>query len=292
MSQQKPLLLVFDIGNTRVKCCAYGTSPNRLIKQCHAPTLAIAKLVQSLLKEFTCVQALAVCSVVPQATEHLRNVSTEHQIRFITAPSLKTCALAGMPISYERPEKLGQDRLASALSAWVDQCRRSKEGTGSPRPVVVVDAGTAVNIEVVDPSHGHLGGAILPGLQMMFTALCKGTAQLPECHAALPSSSIGRSTGECLQSGVVYGFIGAVDGVLQRIVQQITALQQKRLGGEGDVMHARGTEALPKPYVIATGGDGLLLHRLLPLVDVYDENIVLEGARISALLHLQQEKGD
>jgi type III pantothenate kinase len=193
-------------------------------------------------------------SVVPASAERLagllgaRGVDVtvvEHQMRL------------PFRLAYRTPETLGADRLAAATAAWMHFGRAGR------RSVVALDAGTAFTCEVVEGTGTYLGGTIGPGPALLQRALTHETAQLPEVPLELPASPIGPSTREAIQSGVLYGFIETVKGLLRRIDE------------------ALGEEA----FVVATGGWSRLLREHVEDVDAVDAHLVLRGIRILMALN-------
>ncbi len=152
-------------------------------------------------------------------------------------------------IGYATPETLGADRLAAALAAYTRY--------GRTRPVVVLDAGTALTYEVVDAGGTYLGGAIAPGAALLVRSLAEHTAQLPAVPFEAPASPIGDSTRAALQSGLVYGFLDGIDGMLTRL--------ERALG--------------QPPFVVATGGWGAFAARHIARIDAVRPLLVLEGIR-------------
>jgi type III pantothenate kinase len=173
--------------------------------------------------------------------------------------------LAGAPITvvqpsmqlpfamgYDTPETLGMDRLAAAVAAWAHW------GKPAGRSVIAVDVGTAANYEVVSRDGVYRGGAIGAGPALAERALRTGTAQLPSVPLAPPSDPVGRSTQTALQSGIWWGTVDAVRGMLARLA-----------------------ETLPDaPSVVLTGGWSEALHPHLPDVDAVAPHLVLDGVRV------------
>ena len=121
----------------------------------------------------------------------------------LVAPGVKT----GMPIRIDNPLEVGADRLVNAVAAYDrvgDAC-------------VVVDFGTGINFDAVSAEGEYLGGAIAPGLEISLTALVERAARIPRIELAEPETAIGRSSRAAIQSGVVFGFAGLIDGVARRI---------------------------------------------------------------------------
>ena len=158
-----------------------------------------------------------------------------------------------MPLGmgYATPETLGMDRLVAALAGWT---LYGESGKG----LVVVDAGTAGNVEVVDAAGTYCGGAIAPGTKLMTQALARGTAQLPEIQPVFPEVAIGNSTQTCLQSGIMFMLADGLAGMIRRFRQEL------------------GTDVV----VVATGGWGEMLRHELPEIQHHDAFLVLRGLRI------------
>lgn len=162
-----------------------------------------------------------------------------------------------LELAYETPQTLGHDRIAVAVGGWV------RFGEPGNTGVIVVDAGTAVNIEVVRPDGVYPGGIIAPGVELMRDALGLGTAQLPKVDLHLPVSPVGRSTKEALQSGILHGLLDSVQGMVNRI----------RAAEPGDYR------------VVTTGGWGAWINEQLRVDWACDRNLVLKG--ISDLIRLE-----
>ncbi len=160
-------------------------------------------------------------------------------------------------MGYRTPETLGADRLAAAAGAWHLYRARAPD-----RPLAVVDAGTAVTVEVVSADGVFLGGAIGAGPDLVRRALARGTAQLPEATPTVPRRAVGRSTEEALDAGIMLPFLDGVRGFLARVTDELGA----------------------EPLVVATGGWGRLLAEHLRAVDHAEPHLVLHGVR--ALLDL------
>lgn len=162
-------------------------------------------------------------------------------------------------LGYATPETLGTDRLAAAAAAWARY--------GPDRPVVALDAGTALTYEVVTARGIYLGGIIAPGPHILRDALADGTAQLPSVELSGSPVLVGRSTREALRSGILHGFLDSVKGMLERL--------------EGELANAPN---VPPPVVVATGGWGAWLAERLDRIHHVDPHLVLYG--ICELLRL------
>jgi type III pantothenate kinase len=185
-------------------------------------------------------------SVVPRATAALsdavnRFVKTQ---TLVVGPGMKT----GMPILIDNPREVGADRVVNAVAA------RARHGA----PVIVVDFGTSTNFDIVGEEGEYLGGVIGPGLEVSMDALVMATSALRRVELTPPRSVIGKGTVEAIQAGLLYGHAGYVDGIVDRI--------REDLGG--------GVPA------VATGGLAKTIVPHCRTVETIDENLTLNGLRL------------
>ncbi len=136
----------------------------------------------------------------------------------------------GAPVRHDDPREVGPDRIANAIAA--------KERYGAP--CIVVDFGTSTNFDVVSPAGEYVGGVLAPGIEISMEALFQRAARLVKVDYVAPPSAIGRSTATALQSGLVYGFAGQVDGIVAAI--------RKELGVEARVVATGGLAELIAPH--------------------------------------------
>jgi len=199
-------------------------------------------------------------SVVPDATP-----AAEQALESLTGQPV-TCVTPAIPLpfrlDYETPHTLGADRLAAAAAAWVRYGRVPRKADEAPptapRSVIAVDAGTAVTYEVVRRDGSYRGGAIGPAPVLMQRALRSGTAQLPTVPLTFPDGPVGRSTRSALQSGILWGFVDGVTGMIDRL---------------------SGT--LPdSPVVVVTGGWSDVLAEHVDAIDHVVPHLVLDGVRL------------
>jgi type III pantothenate kinase len=155
----------------------------------------------------------------------------------------------GLHIHYDHPEHVGIDRLLSAAAAF-DQYKTA---------VVVADAGTAITVDVIRGDGAFLGGTIAPGLRMMLGALRSGTSLLPEVELGSSVPLLGQNTVDGMRSGVLYGAAGLIDGLYQRLREQLQIT----------------------PTSILTGGDAQRLFPLTRRIDRCDDALVLQGLRLA-----------
>jgi type III pantothenate kinase len=252
------LLLAIDAGNTNVVIGLYDGE--RLVADWRITTPAtwtgdeVAIMLNDLfeLRGLTVelVRGVVIGSVVPNLTPALEEASVEHlKVRpVIVGPGVKT----GIRIAIENPKEVGADRIANTLAAF-----RKYGG-----PAIVIDLGTAVTYDAISAAGEYLGGAIAPGVGISLDALLANTAKLVRVELLAPDTVIGRSTMAAIQSGLLWGFVGQIEGMVKRMTDE--------LGGTA--------------HVIATGGQAGMVAGLTHVIDDVDLQLTLEGLR---LIHLQ-----
>lgn len=179
-----------------------GTDPRRTADEW-------AVLLQGLLAGESPVSGIAVCSAVPQVLHELRDVVGRYYQDvpgIVVEPGVRT----GLPVLVDNPREVGTDRIANALAA----VRRYGA------PCLVVDVGTAITIDVVNPAGAFAGGLIAPGIETATDALGHAAAQLRRVELVRPRSVVAKNTVEALQSGAIHGFAALVDGLVTRILAE------------------------------------------------------------------------
>jgi len=249
------MLLAIDVGNTNI---GFGLiDGTRLVHQFRAETNRnrtadeYAVIVRQLLAmhsvEPSSVKAAIIASVVPALTEPMGAlVKRAFGIdALVVGPGIKT----GMSILYENPREVGADRIGNAVAAY----ERFKNG------LIVVDFGTATTFDCVTPKGEYMGGVIAPGIQISADALFARAAKLPRVEIARPPKVVGRNTQHSMQSGIVYGYVGLVDGLVDRLVEEM---------------------AFSPCHVIATGGLARLIAPLSRTIEEVDDELTITGLRI------------
>jgi type III pantothenate kinase len=248
------MLLAVDVGNTQTVLGLYDD--DRLIESWRVATEAertgdeVAALVLRLLElrdfGFEDVTAVALSSTVPllvRAYEEVAERYAEAPI-MVLGPGVKT----GLPILFDEPRQVGPDRIANAVAA------KARYGA----PCIVVDFGTSTNFDVVSPEGEYVGGVLAPGVEISMDALFSRAARLMKVDFVEPPTVIGKTTIASLQSGLVYGFAGQVDGIVERIRGEL-----------GDTAK-----------VIATGGLADLIAPHSHTIEKVDPDLTLEGLRL------------
>jgi type III pantothenate kinase len=248
------VLLCIDVGNTNTVMGAFeGAKLEQQwrVETAHRRTsdewgILARQLLASSGIEPGKIEAIAVSSVVPPLTFALERMAERwFGVKpLFVGPGVKT----GMPILYENPREVGADRVVNAVAAY------SRWKTG----LVVVDFGTATTFDAVSPKGEYLGGAICPGVTISMEALFRNAARLPRVEFARPPHVVGRNTVASIQSGLVFGYVGLVDGLCERMAAE--------LGFD--------------PKVVATGGLAALVAGLSRCIDEVDDHLTLEGLRL------------
>lgn len=245
------MILVADIGNTQITLGLYdagacarewriSSDPRRTADEY---AVVLAGILAQAGVEAPAVTASVLGSVVPVLSDTIGSALQ----RVTGRTAYHVTHESRMPIEngYERPAEVGIDRLANAVAGI--------ERYGAP--VIIVDLGTAVTVDVADAAKVYRGGAILPGVGLSAQALAQGTARLPLASVTAPGRAIGRTTVESIRSGIMLGIVGAVD----RIVADIRA----EMGAEAPA--------------VATGGQAHLLIEASRLVQIEDARLTLDG---------------
>src|ERR1700712_3731139 len=217
------MLLAIDIGNTNTVLGVFDGE--KLEKSWRIKTDArstadeLALTFRGLLADHE-ITGTAACSTVPAALRELRAMLDEYSPNVPTVlvePGIRT----GVSLQYENPKEVGSDRIVNTLAA---------HHLVGDRPAIVVDFGTTSQFDVVSGRGDFLGGALAPGVEISLDAVAARAAQLRKVELVAPRGPIGKSTVEALQSGILYGFAGQVDGLVGRLSRALPPDEPR--GGE------------------------------------------------------------
>jgi type III pantothenate kinase len=252
------MLLTIDVGNTNTVLGIFNK--DRLeqswrVKTDPRDTADELWLQYSALVKGFDITGVAICSTVPAVLREVRKLIDEHYSDIKTTiiePGVKT----GVPLLVDNPKEIGADRIVNSLAAFTLY--------GSDGPSIVVDFGTSTNLDVVSPKGEFLGGALAPGIEISVDALAARAAQLRKVELVKPKSVIGKNTVEALQSGTIFGFAGQVDGLVNRIIDELSDLYPDA----GEVC------------VIATGGLAPLVLGISEMIEFHEPDLTLIGLRL------------
>lgn len=247
------MLLVLDVGNTNTTLGVYDgpmlTHSWRLTSERQRTVDEYGIMCRTLLElaglDFSAIDAIAISSVVPPLDFTLFKMA---QVYFHLEPLFVRASNAGIPVLYDDPNEVGADRIVNSVAAL------TKYGA----PCIVVDFGTATTFDVISRAGEYLGGIICPGIQISADALFQRAARLRNTEIRRPEKLIGTNPTSSIQSGLYYGNIALVDGLLEKMIEELG----------------------PDTRVIATGGLAPLISRGSRLIETSDPDITLEGLRI------------
>jgi len=248
------MLLVIDVGNTNTVLGLYDGE--KLVHDWRLRTVTdhtvdeYGMLILNLLKNCRIgsrtIKDIIISCVVPPMLNILEPLCKKYFgiEPLIVGPGVKT----GMPIFYDNPREVGADRIVNAVAAY-EKYRRE---------LIIVDFGTATTFDCISPQGEYMGGCIAPGIMISCEALFERAAKLPRVELTKPRSVITKDTVSGMQAGIMYGYAGLVDGIVERMK----------------------TETVSVPLVVATGGLANVIAREAKHIDVVDELLTLEGLRI------------
>lgn len=248
------ILLAVDVGNTNMVIGAYR-GPD-LVRTWRAATAVertedeLAVMIDGLLAReelgIDDIDSIVVGSVVPPLTLALTRFADRHLGGrcVVIGPGVKT----GVRLRVDNPSEVGADRIANTLAA------HHRYGG----PVIIVDFGTSTNFDVVSAEGDFLGGSFAPGIEVASESLFGRASRLFRVPLTPPREAIGKNTADCLRSGIVFGYVGLVEGLIARI--------HTELGG--------------RARVIATGGLATTIAPLTRAIEQVDEDLTLEGLRM------------
>jgi type III pantothenate kinase len=252
------MLLAIDVGNTNIVLGVFDGET--LVQSWRLQSLRertsdeLGLLVDGLFAhskiERVQVRGVILGSVVPPLTPTLREMTQRYF--GVTALSIEPGLETGMPILYENPAEVGADRIVNGVAAF------EKFGRRGGRPLIVVDFGTATTFDAITAKGEYLGGAICPGVQISADALFQRAARLPRIDVRKPARIVGRTTVGAMESGLFYGYVGMVEGLVRRMTDE--------LGGSATC--------------IATGGLADVIAPETAAIHHVDRDLTLHGLRI------------
>ncbi len=249
------MLLAIDIGNTNVTAGVFdgerllaswrlATDSHRLADEYALQLQGLFPLRNVSLEE---IDHVAMCSVVPPLTGVFQEAV--RTLLGVEALVVSAGVRTGVRVLYDSPRDVGADRVVDAAAAFYYY----------GGPVVVVDFGTATVFDAIAADGTYLGGAISPGLQVAAESLFLTTSQLPRVEFVTPKTAIGKNTAHSLQSGLLLGYVGLVEGMVRRFRDELDA---------------------PNAKVVATGGLANLIAQQTRVIDVVDVELTLRGLQL------------
>ena len=248
------MLLTIDIGNSNIiagvfheeKLVADWRVATDYVRTADEYGITFRDILNARGVEIALIRSVAVSSVVPPLTPVFEQMSQEYfrSVPLIVSSDLDT----GLVFRFEQPREIGSDRIVNAAAAY------ARYGG----PIIIVDFGTAITFCVVTRTGEYLGGAIAPGVRISADALAQRAAKLSSVELTRPKDVIGNSTASSVQSGIIYGFAGMVDGLVRRI--------KLTLGQEC--------------FVVATGGQAALIAPVSETIHEVRDRLTLEGLQL------------
>ena len=248
------MLLAIDIGNTGVKVGVFDgdrlETTWQLATEIHRMVDEYGILLVGLLQRQKLppskISGVSLCSVVPPLVRTFQEVCQKHLSiePLVVEAGVKT----GLRIFMDNPREVGPDRVVNAVAAHKLY----------QKPVIVIDFGTATTFDVISKEGDYLGGAIAPGIGIASEALFDRTSVLPRIELIRPKQVIGKNTSSAMQSGIIFGYIGLVEGMIRRIEQELGS----------------------KTKVVATGGHAYTIAKEIPAIDVINPDLTLIGLRL------------
>lgn len=252
------MLLVFDVGNTNVVVGVY--KEKELVTSWRLSTteertadeygITIINLFERSEMDYKGVKSVIISSVVPNIMYSLeKSIKRYFNVDpVVIGPGVKT----GINIKYDNPKEVGADRIVNAVGA-LEIYKKS---------LIIVDFGTATTFCAIGKSGNYYGGAIMPGIKISSDALFSRAAKLPRVELAPTPNIICKNTVQSMQAGIVYGYVGSVDYIVENMTKEMEAL------GEEDI------------FVVSTGGLSKLILPHSKTINEYNQRLTLEGLRV------------
>jgi type III pantothenate kinase len=251
------MLLVIDVGNTNTVLGLYDgdklvhdwrirTEIDHTIDEYGVLILNLYQTSRMRIAEIKAVSAIIISCVVPPMINILEPLCVKYfNVKpMIVGPGIKT----GMPIYYDNPKEVGADRIVNAVAAY----HKYK------RDAIIVDFGTATTFDYISSKGEYMGGCIAPGIVISSEALFKRASKLPRVEFSRPKTVVTKDTVSAIQAGIMFGYAGLVDGIVERMKAEVNA----------------------NPMVIATGGLAKIVAPETRSIDKIEDMLTLDGLRI------------
>ncbi len=248
------MLFTIDVGNTNIVIGVFNDDVLvqhwRMQTDRHKTADEYGMTIRDLLEHaglhFDSFEAILISSVVPPIMPTLESLCVRyfHMKPLVVGQGVKT----GLVVDVDSPDEVGADRIVNAVAGIKEY----------GAPLILIDFGTATTFCAIDASSTYVGGAISPGIAVATEALYKKAAKLPYIELALPDHVIGKNTIHSMQSGILYGYVGLVEGIVKRMSEQFPI----------------------RPRVVATGGLAPIIASETPVIDLVDPLLTLKGLQV------------
>lgn len=235
------MLLCIDIGNTNIVFGIYDGS--KQVEQARVETTGkIPESINDIAQKYPDISDVIVSSVVPKINDTVEK-SCSYLLK--TEPVFVDHKNAGIETKIDFPAEVGADRLVNAVAVQAHY----------KKPAVIVDFGTATTFDVIDAAGAYCGGVIAPGINLSMKALHMAAAKLPDLPVEATEKVIGKNTKDAMQSGLYWGYISLIEGVVKRISKEMNT----------------------HPFVVATGGLAPLFIKGTEIIEAMDQDLTMKG---------------
>ncbi len=246
------MLLCIDVGNTNIVFAVYEGQEQ--VEQARMETTGkIPESINDIAQKYPDISDVIVSSVVPKLNDTIEK-SCSYLLK--AEPIFIDYKNAGIETDLDFPAEVGADRLVNAVAVQAHYQKPGKEGA------VIVDFGTATTFDVIDAVGAYCGGVIAPGINLSMKALHAAAAKLPDLPVDKTEKVIGKNTKDAMQSGLYWGYISLIEGIVKRISKEMNE----------------------KPFVIATGGLAPLFIKGTDIIEGMDQDLTMKG-----LVHIHQQ---
>jgi type III pantothenate kinase len=249
------MLLVIDAGNTNTvfavfdgkKLCGQWRIATDARRTADEYGIWLLQIMAHARIDHEKIKASIMSCVVPQAVFALRMLTRGYfhtELLIVGEPGVAL----GIEAKIDRPSEVGADRLVNAVAAW----------DRHHQPLIIVDFGTATTFDVVSKEGNYIGGIIAPGVHLSLEALHRAAAKLPNVAVERPARVTGKDTVQAMQSGIYYGYVGLIEGIVSRV---------------------KAEAGIPM-YVVATGGLAPLFAKATPIINALEPDLIIDGLRL------------